>query len=154
MYEALVNFVTSTIVAVWMSTAPGEAGLATQFQPVEPLNDGRLACDGGRQWEDPEEPVCAHRTLPCGTLLLVQSVQTGKTAWCRVLDRGPYGALTAEGTWIIKKPGDQETATATWRGVLDVGPRVGRELGLRGRGRVRIWWQRPVRMPRSKGGAT
>jgi rare lipoprotein A len=34
--------------------------------------------------------ICAHRTLPMGTVLTVTAVSTGKTITCEVGDRGPY----------------------------------------------------------------
>jgi rare lipoprotein A len=35
--------------------------------------------------------ICAHRTLPMGTVITVTAVSTGKTITCEVGDRGPYG---------------------------------------------------------------
>ncbi|HEY1100152.1 MAG TPA: septal ring lytic transglycosylase RlpA family protein, partial [Myxococcota bacterium] len=34
--------------------------------------------------------TCAHRTHPFGTILVVTAVDSGKTATCRVNDRGPW----------------------------------------------------------------
>jgi rare lipoprotein A len=34
--------------------------------------------------------ICAHRTLPMGTVLTVTAVSSGKTITCEVGDRGPY----------------------------------------------------------------
>jgi rare lipoprotein A len=36
--------------------------------------------------------VCAHRSLPKGTVVTVTSLATGRTARCTVADRGPYVA--------------------------------------------------------------
>lgn len=35
--------------------------------------------------------ICAHRTLPMGTVITVTAVNTGKSITCEVGDRGPYG---------------------------------------------------------------
>jgi rare lipoprotein A len=34
--------------------------------------------------------ICAHRTLPMGTVVTVTAVATGKSITCEVGDRGPY----------------------------------------------------------------
>lgn len=34
--------------------------------------------------------TCAHRSLPFGTVLLVEDTRTGATVRCRVNDRGPH----------------------------------------------------------------
>jgi hypothetical protein len=68
-------------------------------------------------------PVCAHRTLPCGTWIHITNKKNNHTAWCQVRDRGPYGALTPEGKWVIKRPRDRELE-AKYKGVLDMSPTV------------------------------
>ena len=46
---------------------------------------------GGATWYDAAPPgTCAHQTLPMGTVVTIRSQATGKTATCRVDDRGPY----------------------------------------------------------------
>ena len=40
----------------------------------------------------PGQHVCAHRTLPKGTIVNVRATATGRTTTCRVNDRGPYVA--------------------------------------------------------------
>lgn len=39
---------------------------------------------------DPDAFTAAHRTLPFGTCLRVESVETGRSVRVRVNDRGPY----------------------------------------------------------------
>jgi rare lipoprotein A (peptidoglycan hydrolase) len=41
---------------------------------------------------DTNQPMCAHRTLPFGTKVLVENVQTGLKAVCTIRDRGPFVA--------------------------------------------------------------
>lgn len=47
----------------------------------------------------PSDQTCASRTIPLNTVVMVESVKTGNVAWCRVNDRGPYGARLYEGGW-------------------------------------------------------
>ena len=49
---------------------------------------GRTAADGSRY--DKTDYTVASKTLPFGTLLLVQNPRNGKAALVRVTDRGPY----------------------------------------------------------------
>ena len=74
---------------------------------------GRTTANGEKY--DPDEATCAHRTLPFGTLLVIEDVATGKKARCRVNDRGPY----ADGR------------------ILDVSKRVAKDLGMIDRGVTR-----------------
>lgn len=39
---------------------------------------------------DPDEATCAHRRLRFGTRVRIKVLKTGKTAECRVNDRGPF----------------------------------------------------------------
>jgi rare lipoprotein A len=53
------------------STGQSETGQATWYQTSDPA-------------------VCAHKTLPMGTVVTVTNVDTGKSTTCKVGDRGPY----------------------------------------------------------------
>ena len=53
------------------STGQSEIGQATWYQTSDPI-------------------VCAHKTLPMGTIVTVTNVETGKSTTCKVGDRGPY----------------------------------------------------------------
>ncbi len=83
---------------------------------------GRMTANGEKY--NPEKATCAHRSLPFGTVLVIEDVATGKRSHCRVNDRGPY----VDGR------------------LLDVSRRVARDLHMLNRGviRVRI---RVVRLP-------
>jgi hypothetical protein len=89
------------------------------------LAGGPLACT--QKTLALHEAVCAHRTLPCGTTLLVQSLRTGRVASCKVLDRGPYGARLPSGRFVIKT---STHAKGQWRGVLDMSPAVAAKFGV------------------------
>ena len=127
-----------------------DVGIASYFKPVEKHNNGIFACAGRtpmlpykthREWKDPEMPICASRTIPCGTWVYVENLKTKDTTWCMVADRGPYGAKMPNGKWVVKRPGDPKTKAAKYRGIIDLSPRVMREAGTKGWGRVRIrWW--------------
>jgi len=46
---------------------------------------------GKASWYDEAPPgTCAHRTLPFGTIVTITDLATGKTAQCKVEDRGPF----------------------------------------------------------------
>lgn len=111
-------------------------GIASTFRPHERWNNGKFAC-GGR-WKDPNRPVCAHRWIPCHTWIEVENTKNGSTAWCEVMDRGPYGALTPEGQWVLKRPRDPKTKLARWRGIIDLSPSVSKAIGTNGWARVKI----------------
>ena len=89
----------------------------------------------------------AHRTLPCGTQILLQSRRSGRLATCRVLDRGPYGARLKNGRFVIKRrPEDR----GTWRGIVDLSPAVANMLGIDGNEPVRMLFLRrgsPIDLP-------
>lgn len=104
-----------------------ESGRAAVFgYENDTLAGGPLACTG--KLLRPGQLVCAHRTLPCGTRLVVQNLSTQRLATCRVLDRGPYGAKLPGGRFVIKRTVGQR---GTWRGVVDVSPSVAARLGMR-----------------------
>jgi rare lipoprotein A len=75
---------------------------------------GRRTASGARY--DPNTATCAHRTLPFGTLLRVEEVDTGRTAVCVVNDRGPYVSGR----------------------VVDVSKKVAREIGFQEKGVTRV----------------
>lgn len=77
-----------------------EQGLASWYGSEDGTNDngmhGSITANG--DLFIPSNQTCASRSIPLGTLVLVEVVETGKRAWCEVTDRGPYGfRLTAEG---------------------------------------------------------
>jgi rare lipoprotein A len=49
--------------------------------------------EGAASFHDyPDDRMCAHRTLPFGTVLRVTNLDNGKQTTCRVGDRGPFVA--------------------------------------------------------------
>jgi hypothetical protein len=121
-----------------LTTMHYDRGLATRFgDPGDHLSGKHLSCT--HEHIRPDQLVCAHRTLPCGTPLLLENPRTGQFAVCEVLDRGPFGAILPTGEWGVKihknEPGD-------WRGILDLSPAVADALGHNGRERIRVFYQR------------
>lgn len=81
-----------------------EQGIASYYGDPQKHNDGGMhgkITATGEQFQ-PELQHCASRTIPLNTIVLVEDVRTGNRAWCRVNDRGPYGADLYEGGWGVK----------------------------------------------------
>jgi hypothetical protein len=115
-----------------------DRGLATRFgDPGDRLTGKHLSCT--HQHLAPGQLACAHRTLPCGTTLILENPRNGRFAMCQVLDRGPFGAILPSGSWGMKI---KRTQPGEWRGILDMAPAVADALGHNGRERVRIFYQR------------
>jgi hypothetical protein len=114
----------------------------------------------------------AHRTLKCGTLLVIQAGDRRMIG--AVLDRGPWGVQIARqgaqgarsGRWVAASPswsrarllraaGARSGPGWAWRGDLDLSPIPASALGLTlhvGRLHVRYWplrWQPFIREKRS-----
>lgn len=77
----------------------------------------------------------AHRTLPCGTRVVIINQRTQKWAVARVMDRGPYGALY-NGQWVLKRSNKDP---GSWRGGADLLPAVAKKLGHNGFEKVTIF---------------
>jgi hypothetical protein len=116
----------------------GEHGLATRFGDPGDRHDGAaLSCT--QKPLEAGQLVCAHRTLPCGSVVMLHNPRTNRYAVCTVLDRGPYGAILPSGKWGLKI---HKSQPGVWRGVIDLAPAVARALGHNGFERVDIYYQR------------
>ena len=90
----------------------------------------------------PDTFTCAHRTLPFDTMVLVTNPATRKRAWCRVNDRGPYGALMLDGSWAIRFTADE---MGQWRGIMDLSSATADALDSKSKGLQRMelrYWTR------------
>lgn len=103
-------------------------GYATLYgTPGDKFAGGPLACQGRAIPQD--EPLCAHRWLPCGSEIVVINLEHPAVTSCRVADRGPYGV---------------DRASNRWRGILDLTPFAARAANLDGRDYIRILYVVPV----------
>lgn len=108
-------------------------------------NDLVLACPKST-YKKTGLPVAAHRWLPCGTIINVKRIDTGKVAKAVIGDRGPYGACIpskkntracGQGSkWIngrdfVRKK--RPMKSAAWRGILDMSIPLARRLGVKNR---------------------
>jgi hypothetical protein len=114
-----------------------DRGLATRFgDPGDLLTGAHLSCTHQRL--QPGQLVCAHRTLPCGSVLLLHNPRNNRMAVCEVLDRGPFGAILPNGEWGVKiRPSEP----GKWRGVVDLAPAVADALGHNGREKIQLVYQ-------------
>lgn len=97
-------------------SAPGftEVGEASWYGGEGDGFEGRATANG--ESYDPERLTCAHRTLPLGSHVEVENLETRRSLILRVNDRGPF-----------------------IRGrIIDVSRRAARELGFVGRGTARV----------------
>lgn len=74
----------------------------------------------------PRKRTCASRSIPLNTVVLIEDPETGRRAWCRVNDRGPYGAMY-EGQWVLKLTSDDP---GEWRGIMDLSRGTAKSLGF------------------------
>jgi rare lipoprotein A (peptidoglycan hydrolase) len=103
-------------------------GYATVYgTPGDIHAGGNLACQVTRPVPQ-DEPLCAHRWLPCGTEVVIMNLEHHSVTSCRVADRGPFGV-------------DQQSGR--WRGQIDLTPYAARAAKLDGRDRVRLIYKLP-----------
>lgn len=112
-----------------------ESGLASWYGDGK--MHGRITANG--EHVAPDAFTCAHRTLPFDTtVLLVNRRDPRRRTWCRINDRGPYGAVADDGSWQVGAEGG-----ARYRGVLDITVEAAKELGTHGKGlepiEIRYW---------------
>jgi hypothetical protein len=104
-----------------------DEGIATKFGFAGDKHaGGDLACEHRPIPED--EPICAHRWLPCGTKVQIVNLQRKGKTTCRIADRGPYGV---------------DASSNRWRGLIDLTPHVARGVKLDGRDPVRLLYRLP-----------
>ena len=83
--------------------ALASAALATRFGDPGDLLDRRSTCRARTSSIQPGQLVCAHRTLPCGTVVHARRTRApASSRVCEVLDRGPFGAILPSGEWGVK----------------------------------------------------
>ncbi len=144
---------------MWGGSIYMEEGLASCYSPwkeqymekngrrVQVSNGIKPYCNWFRYKYLPSDPLIAHRSLPCGTHVLLYNKKTGRSAAAIVGGRGPYGAIgwrkrghiycrePGKGRkkgWCVKRPkrlsGPRDPGR--WRGVADMTLPV-RRAGMR-----------------------
>jgi len=151
MFEIVLSIlVTST------PTPKPQACLATQFAHIDKAT-GKIEKMAGEKFMclnrpvDDKTPGIAHRSLPCGTRVLLVNIRNGRTVKTRVIDRGPYwnvpascahgvhGRFANHACWrrghgaVVLRPGYVRA------NCVDVTPPIARRLGLRGKEPVLIY---------------
>ena len=133
--------------ASMMFSVPSEAGLAARYGypgdryagPNEyACQDRVIRKEGKAAWQHMLKHGVAHRTLPCGTKLLVCRQDDQRCTYVFVVDRGPWGAVDKRGRWHRRTIRSIQ-AGETWRGVLDILPVAAKELGIRGVHPISAW---------------
>ena len=87
----------------------------TTTAPPAPAPSGNTE-SGKASWYDHQPGICAHKTLPFGTVVTVTNTANGKRTTCTVGDRGPYVA-----GWVIDlNPREFEQLAPRSAGVISV----------------------------------
>lgn len=126
-----------------------QEGLASFYGAGEKGMHGSITATG--EVFTGKDKTCASRTIPLNTSIIVEDVRTGKWTYCRVNDRGPFGARLFKkygGGWaaVIKRRRHYEVRRrvegewqeplffdkrpGTYRGVLDMSFQTAKALGV------------------------
>lgn len=116
-----------------------------QYGLASVYNDKIYACPKS-SYHYKHLPVAAHRELPCGTIINIKRVDTGKIVRAVVGDRGPFGACISfhghtracglGSKWINGRnfvKNKRPMKLASWRGILDMSIPLAKRLGVRNR---------------------
>ena len=72
------------------STASSPPQLRPYTAPTPAASTGQSEAGEATWYKTSDPAVCAHKTIPMGTVLKVTDIESGKTTTCKVGDRGPY----------------------------------------------------------------
>ncbi len=120
------------------SQTPVDAGLAARYGYPGDRYAGKpqYACQsvlakqvGDESWQNMLRHGVAHRSLPCGTPLIICTKKENLCTKAWVVDRGPFGAVDAKGRWHARK---HLKRGERWRGILDLLPGPAKALELTG----------------------
>lgn len=144
----------SIVFAMYTHAQSGAQVTPPQFDLPPAAEQGMASWYGNGAWHGsvtangepfaPHEFTCAHRTLSFDTVVLIENQRTQTRSWCRINDRGPYGAVDAKGLWHVSV---HESKELNWRGILDMSIATADKLGTRAQGleavHLRYWKKRP-----------
>ena len=107
---------TTTTAAPKPKPKPTTTTTAAPAPPPPPAEPAASGSESGRAtWYEHKAGICAHKTLPFGTVVTVNAVN-GKSVQCTVGDRGPF----VEGYIIDLHPQEFEQLTSRDAGRIDV----------------------------------
>jgi len=124
-----------------------QSGWSTYYDLSDASMNGDIMANGKEF--DPSAMSIAHRSIPLGTMVLIEHAHTGNRVWAEVTDRGPYGAIH-DGRWVLKL---NRSDPGRWRGVADLSYGVAKALtNAEGRPpnsdiKIRYWKQASLRRP-------
>lgn len=106
---------------------------------------GDYTADGAR-FRPREEITVAHKSIPLGTTIYVESTTTGETIAAPVTDRGPYTVETVDGRTKAVGPAYDPGPGEAWNRCLDLSIAAAEELGgfRIHEVRLRYWRVRPA----------
>jgi rare lipoprotein A (peptidoglycan hydrolase) len=84
--------------------------------PTQESNSGQSEAGEGTWYKTSDPQVCAHKSIPMGTVLKVTNIENGKTTTCKVGDRGPY----VEGRIVDLSPEAFSALAPLSEGVINV----------------------------------
>lgn len=100
-----------------------EVGMGYTFSAVgDPTNANPWAACLHRNMDDSRDRIIAHRTLPCGSKVIVYNLDNGRSIRTTIGERGPYGRRKVKG-----RP---------YRGAIDMSPLVNRDLRAGGEAHI------------------
>lgn len=131
-------------------SAGGIDAVPVDYPPVQEIGVASWYGDGNWHGDmtangepfNPDRYTCAHRTLPFDTTVLVVNTANRRKVWCRINDRGPFGANLPDGTWGLRLT---EASTGTWRGIIDLSVATAKALGTTETGLAQVelrYWRR------------
>ena len=157
-YTPLMFEIILTILTTATTPAPyaPQVCLATEFANIDKTT-GKVEAMAGEKFfclnraVDDKTPGIAHRTLPCGTRVLLVNIRNGRTTKAKVIDRGPFwntpkacsrsvhGRFAGHACWRKGHGAVKLRAGYVRANCVDVTPPVARKLRLRGKEPVLIY---------------
>jgi len=129
-------YIQQLILAFSLAPAQHQTCMSTQFGHPGDGYGGRTPTVLYDRPVRPGDMGIAHRSWPMGAYIRIENLKTGQRSFGRVIDRGPYGKLDAEGNWFNARK--KRNRVGKYRGCADLTPSLARAIGHRGKTRVKI----------------